>query len=447
MHITPKLIIDGKDCSRYLISAHCEQTANSSKDPGKYDLVLANVGGRFTGAFAPKSIEQRVKEELGDFKIAPKRRVFLQVVLSKQGCEGKALPIRSLNDELDRANPTISKTITICSGEIQKAECDELYCRIEGSCSEGGMTSRINPRIWPTGTPIKTIVDDLLDDFGYDGPRSDVPGSRRHILPFKNTTDDVNPYLDKAIDFDTAMYEVSCWAESIYFFDEGDEFWFCPATDFRGFSNLTGNILRGSNASNVVGYANHIDVYGGTQNDGETINERKTHNLIHAFAKAPDIEIQERGLMKAPPVVLPNADQAKCQEVADNLLEWYRQYADVPTIKVSGKAPGLLSKVAYRPWNGSIPPVTCPAAGGADMPPIMPDEEPEMWPVLGLVTRRVVDISAETGFVSTLDVTTNFLGVNRPTSDEDVMNFYSKWREAINLDPAITNKYPGVLFV
>jgi len=439
MHIIPKLIIDGKDVSRYFISAHCEQTANSTKDPGKYDLVLANVGGKFTGAFAPRSLEQQVQEELGNFTIAPKRRVQLSITTKRMRCvAGSATTYEHYHDEngmqiwymVPHTEHTVSQDVTtvIFSGEIQKAECDELYCKIEGSCSEGGMTSRINPRIWPTGTPITTIVNDLLDDFGYTGVR--------HILPFKNSTDDVNPTLDKGIDFDTAMYEISCWAESIYFFDESDEFWFCPATDFRGFSNLTGNILRGSNASNMVGYANRIDVYGGTIDDGENVNERKTHNLIHAWAEAPEIEIQEKGLMRAPPVILPNADQAKCQEVADNLLEWYRQYTDVPTVKVVGKAPGLLSKVAYRPWNGSLPPVKCDGA-----------EEAEMGAVLGLVTRRVVDISAETGFVSSLDVTTNFLGINKPTGDEEVMNFYSKWREAIDLDPAITNKYPGVVLV
>ena len=68
-----------------------------------------------------------------------------------------------------------------------------------------------------------------------------------------------------------------------------------------------------------------------------------------------------------------------------------------------------------------------------------------MWPVMGLVTRRVVDISAEVGFVASLDVTTNFLGANKPTGDEEIMNFYSRWRDAINLDPAVVNKYPGVL--
>lgn len=409
MHITPVLILDGQDVSRYFISCHMEQTGNSSKDPGKYDLVIANPGGKFTGAFAPKSVEVVTEEELGNFTTAPKKKVSLQIIVSKQGCEGSS-----------------SKTITIFSGEIQKAEADELYLKIEGSCSEGGMTARINPKIWPTGTPITTIVNDLLDDFGYMGVR--------HIMPAKNTTDDVNPTLDKGIDFDTALYTVSCWAESIYFFDEADGFWFVPATNLRGFSNLTGNILRGSNATNMVGYCNHVDVYGGTPED---LWEGKTHNLIHAWAEPNnDWEIQSYGLMKAPPVVLPNADQAKCQEVADKLLEWYRQYKDVPTVKVVGKAPGLLSKVAYRPWNGDMPPVKCDGA-----------EEAEMGAVMGLVTRRVVDISAEAGFVASLDVTTNFLGVNKPTGDEEIMNFYSNYRTAIDQDPSVVQKYPGVVLV
>lgn len=408
MHITPILILDGEDVSRFFISCHMEQTGNSSKDPGKYDLVLANMSGRFIGSFAPKSVEETTEEELGNFRLAPKKRVSLKVRVSKQGCEGSE-----------------SRTINIFSGEIQKAEADEPFLKIEGSCSEGGMTARINPRIWPTGTPIKTIVNDLLDDFGYTG--------KRHILPAKNSTDDVNPTLDKGIDFDTAMYTVSCWAESIYFFDENDEFWFCPATNLRGFSNLTGSILRGSNATNMVGYCNHVDVYGGTLED---LTERRTHNLIHAWAEPKnDWEIQSYGLLKAPPVVLPNADIKKCQEVADKLLEWYRQYKDVPTVKVVGKAPGLLSKVAYLPWNGSIPPVKCEGV-----------EEAQMGAVMGLVTRRVVDISAEVGFVSNLDVTTNFLGVNKPLADQDIMNFYSINRADIDADEAVVDKYPGVYF-
>jgi hypothetical protein len=408
--IEPIAILDGEDVSRYFLSSHSEQTANSSKDPNKYDMVLANVGGRFTGSFAPKNYEELTEEQLGNFKLAPKHKVSLKVRLTKSGCDGSE-----------------TKEITIFRGEIQKAEADELYLKIEGSCSQGGMTARINPRIWPQGTPIKTIVNDLLDDFGIEG--------NRHIFPAKNTTDDVNPTLDKGIDFDTAFYTVSCWAESIYFFDENDEFWFVPATSRRGFSDLTGNILRGSNATNMVGYCNHVDVYGGTINDGEEINERKTHNLIHAWSEPKnDWEIQSYGLLKAPPIILPNASLERCQEVADKMLEWYRQYKDVPSVKVVNKAPGLLSKVAYKPWNGAIPPIDCSGT-----------ESATMGHVLGLVTRRVVDISAEAGFVSQLDVTTNFLGVNKPLADQDIMNFYSDNPDAE--DDGEIDPYPGVLFV
>jgi hypothetical protein len=50
--------------------------------------------------------------------LAPKPKVHLKVRVSKSGCEGNS-----------------SKEITIFSGEIQKAEADELYLKIEGSCT------------------------------------------------------------------------------------------------------------------------------------------------------------------------------------------------------------------------------------------------------------------------------------------------------------------------
>jgi hypothetical protein len=406
-HIRPIVILNGKDVSRYFISSHSEQTSNAAKDPNKYDLVLANVGGYFfkAGSFAPRTYEEQVEEELGNFDLAPKHRVSLRVQISKEGCEGTA-------GRADMPPVTVSRTITIFHGEIQKAEADELFLKIEGSCSQGGMTSRIHDEEPPASDQIynkldtiTAVVEDLLTKFGIPKPW--------HINPAKDTLDDQNPYLGKSIDFDTAFTEVAAWAQSIYYFDENDEFWFTGVTSREGFSKLTGVVLRGSNASTMVGYANHIDVYGGTLNDGETINERKTHNTLHAPATAPDIEIQSQGLITAPPVTLEDASIERCQEVANNLLAWYRQYKDVPTIKVVNKAPGLMSKVAYRPWNGDMPPVSC-----------LGEEEATIDPVYGIVTRRVVDLSAEGGLVCSLDVTTNFQGMPRTDAEQDIWNYY-----------------------
>lgn len=424
MHVIPLVILDGMDVSRYFISCHCEMTANSTKDPGKYDLTLSNAGGRFLGMFALKNIEDVDREQMGlndnpdpvNFHLAPKKKVSLKVTVSGKGCESG------------------SRTITIFSGEIQKAEADELYVRIEGSCTEGGMTSKINPRTWDGSTPVKTVVEDLLKHFGL------TDESKWHIYPKKNSLDDRKFELDKAIDFDVAMYTISQVAQSIYFFDENDDFWFVPAVELRGFSNLTGSVLRGAQAANMVGYANHVDVYGCTLED---LTTRTTHKLIYASADVRDdplteFEFGQYGLVRAPPICVPDADVRRCQVIADNMLSWYRQFKDVPSVKVVGKAPGLLSKVAYKPWNGAIPPVMCDGS-----------EEAEMSEVLGLVTRRIVDISSEGGFVCTLDVATSFLAAGVSTGDEaeDIKNFYAMYQDALLDDPGVEAKIFGVTYV
>ena len=90
MHIRPILIIDGQDESRYFISCHAEMTGNSTKDPGKFDVLLANPGGRYMGRFAPKNIEELDKEQVKllntegpvNFRLAPKKRIGLKVAVS-----------------------------------------------------------------------------------------------------------------------------------------------------------------------------------------------------------------------------------------------------------------------------------------------------------------------------------------------------------------------------
>lgn len=431
MHIIPEVVIDEVDVSEFFISCHAEQTANSTKDPGKYDLVIANVGGRFLGAFAPKNnLDGSIPEGMSDgeyldqtvqaFTLAPKKKVTMRVQKVLSGCAGAA-----------------SSFITIFNGELQKCEADELFLRIEGSCSEGGMTAYMKiPKIWKKeeGDTVTICVNDVLDLYGFTGVR--------HIMPLTDDLRDVNFEIGDRVDFDTAMYLISQVGQSIYFFDENDEFWFVPPYALRGLVNLTGNVLLGTNAANMVQYCTHVDVYGASP---EGVSERKTHPVVYASADVRDNpatawEHDSYGFMKAPPVYLPTADYATCKKTADNLLKWYRSYKDVTTVKLTGIAPGLLSEVAYQAWNGNMPPTSCAN-----------DEGNEIGPVSGLVVRRVIDISAEGGFVCSLDVATSPMnsGVPIPSADYDaaIAAWYAKNQAAINADNAIETKNPGVTLV
>lgn len=431
MIVYPEVLIDGVDVSAFFISCHAEQTANSTKDPGKYDLVIADVGGRFLGAFAPKnyytdkapegmSDEEALDQAVTNFTLAPKKKVTMRIRKVLKGCAGEA-----------------EEPITIFNGELQKAEADEMYLRIEGSCSEGGMTAYMKiPKIWSTekGDTVSRVVNDILDLYGFTGVR--------HIMPLNDDLRDLNFEIGDRVDFDTAMYLAAQVGESIYFYDENDEFWFVPPYALRGLINLDKYVLLGSNAANMVQYCTHVDVYGASP---KGVSERKQHNVIYAYADVRDDpatawEHDSYGFMKAPTIHLPTADYATCKKTADNLLKWYRQFRDVTTVKLSGIAPGLLSEVAYQAWNGNMPPTTCDTDGGI-----------EVGPVVGLVTKRVVDISAEAGFVCTLDVATSAMnsGVPIPSEDYDarIEEWFAKWRSKIDADAAIRNKNPGVIIV
>ena len=96
-------------------------------------------------------------------------------------------------------------------------------------------------------------------------------------------------------------------------------------------------------------------------------SESYDHNIIHAQSEASTLGLERYGVMKGPAVYLLNAPYEPCQKVADNLPQWFRQYRDVPSIKVVGEALGLLSKVSSLPWNGNPPPVNCGGLTGATM--------------------------------------------------------------------------------
>lgn len=412
MAIRPILTIDGVDASKYFLKCHMEQTANQAKDPGKYDLLLANINGWGYGAFGTSAAEQ-LQNQAAPTSLYPKIRVFLSVENDRRRCK---------NDGTSTGTP---EEITIFRGEIQKAECDEVYVRIEGSCTEGGMSAAVTvDKSWPGGGHSnRDIIKDILEMFGYTGVA--------HIYPYNNTPPDHLPKIESNLDFDTAMNIVCLsWAQSIYFFDEDDEFWCVPPVGLRGISDLNGVVIRGTSGRSAVGFCTVVRVIGGAPHgtDPEDIaSVLKNQQVVEAEARADQEIIDSYGEINAPTVFVPNCDQDECQDIADRLLQWYLQYKDVPQVSIAGEAPGLLSKVKYYPYNKSLPPSSCNN----------PDYTTATGNVIGLVTRRVVDISAEGGFVCQLDVATNFL-------DAGVIDYSGA--TGIYDDPKVVNPYPGVTF-
>jgi hypothetical protein len=370
MTISPIMTIGGVDVSRFVLKVHSEQTSSIYKDPGKFDVDLANINGRFFGAFGITDPEEG--ELIG---LNPNTVIDFKVRITTDDCRDSG-----------------SKEIQIFRGEAQHVNVDELTLSIQGGCSESGMTSTLKQHhTFPPGKTITFAVNALLDDFG-------IPSNRRVVEPYNNQFPDKTPEFEVGLDFDNAFADMADQAQSIYFFDEMDVFHFIPATDIRGSVDVTGNILRGTSAKTMEAHCNFITVFGGVTElikPEAPFSEIKSHALVIAEAK-DDESIEECGTMRAPIVYVPNCNQEECQKIADNLLTWYKQYQDNPTIKLSGRAPRLLSRVTYRPWNGAMTSSNCESSASAGTSSIV-----------GFVIKRVVDFDANGGFTSQLDLATN----------------------------------------
>lgn len=377
MAIIPRLTVDGFDASDRLISCHAEMTSNARKDPGKYDLVLSNIGGVFYGAFSPTITSNVLGPD--EVELYPKRRVDLKIWNVKKNCKTEQ-----------------GVTQQIFTGDIQRAECDEFYCRIEGSCTQGGWsTAMIEDEDW-NGDDITTIVNALLDRVGFPGVRHIVVPSESEQPP------EMNPNANRVqMDFDTAMNIVAQWAQCIYFFDEADEFWFIPPQPMNGaIVDLDGKVLRGTMSRTAVGYCTAVRVFGGSNEPTaySPASEVPSHEDIVVTVKADPTIIAQYGVLWAPALFYPSTDIDELERIGKNLLAWYDQYRDVPTVKAVGVAPGVMSLVSYSAWNNNPPPTNCPK-----IPRIHIE-----GPTTGIVTRRVIDISVENGYTCTLEVTRNY---------------------------------------
>lgn len=374
------------DYSRLFMRSHSEHTTTDSKDENKYDITLANGGGSLFGKFKPKSV------------------IELKVINVRTRCP--------------EDGDTTEEEIPILKGEVQHVTCDEVECKIEGSCPQGGMVSaQPKPFTWPEEHSISRIVADLVFAFkGLSSSHINIEIDKDRDTPAQH-----NPKSGELLDFNTAIQQFADQAGCVWFFDEHGDFWFMPPDHLFGVRDLTGHVVRGQTASTMVGLCTIVTVYGAT--NAEKPSDDRATNLSHkkqyARLRADDPEIvalmngedmiANYGELYAPDIVVPNCNEARAKEIAKNVLLWFLQFKDVPQVKVEGVAPGVFTRVGYQPFNANPPPISCSSGARAAT----------VGMITGTVTKRVVDISPEEGLVCTLDVATNFKGT---TDGRDIAN-------------------------
>lgn len=357
--IKPYLSIAGFDYSAYLISVHCEQTVDVVKSPAKIDIQLFNSRQIFRGAFKPT-------DEI----------------------------IFSVENRLTNCYGYTALNFDVLVGEVQKASVDEMICKIEGVCTMGGMSGGLKRKYtYQAGEAIATIVNELLDDYGFK--------KGRHInIAMKQLPQDGIEFeagLDYLKAFETLCTKTGSW----YFIDETGNFWYQDPQATSGAMDLTGYILNGDDTTSLVGYRNVVKVVVGTSFDptktqaGPEILTQDPTTIATIIAKASDEEIAKYGYLQAPPVYLPTANKEIGQKVADNLLKVYSARADNPKPKVYGIVPALAGFVKYKPYNGM------PMHVADCSEPIVAAPSSDIY---GVVIKRVLDLDAANGLVVELEI-------------------------------------------
>lgn len=363
------VVIGESDWSGRFLSSHSEQTTNDAKDENKYDLILADIDLDLMGRFKPTD------------------RVELDIINRRDTCQGP-----------------VDETIVLYRGEVQCCTADETTCEITGSCDQGGFVGYL-PQSFTKKADSETITDavkELLDQY-YRG-RAMPP---IHIAPTSDVFQEYNNYNPARLGYNEAMQQLADEGSSVWYFDENGEFWFIePYVNVDKAVDLTGCILEGQNASTMIGLCTVVNVQGGAlapPNDPSCVNP--THKCVTSQARLSDDMMESYGEIIAPTITVPMCDQATCDKIAANTLRWFLQFKDVPQVKISGKAPMVGSRVMYKPFNGILPASFC---GGLPA---------TLGYMTGRVTRRVVDIDTDNGFVCTLDVSTTF---SETASNSDV---------------------------
>lgn len=346
-----------KDVSRYVTEFTTDGSVNTESEPTKVKIVLANINRMFDDVFTPQKDHFRIEVE----------------------------DIRYINS---KAWYTIPWKIAV--GLISDVSCDSDYCTINGTCLIGDLADALpihwstNGQNWEVSKILKAVLQLHRPPIEVDYQASD-PVLEQKLYDAESTFQEV---------IDDCVQNIG----AVVFVDEVGILHVWDASKRTAALSLDHRVTEQNKSQSLMNYINLVTVHGdkgpeGTAASGEGA-ENSDMQQCNGDARN-EASIAKYGELSAEDIYIPtiktNAEaKARAEEIL-NFLHMYRDGLTSPT--VVGMAPYLMSEVTYHCKDGY---------NGKEVS------------VAGVVTRRKVNYSGESGFTTSLEISPGGLAVMTP---------------------------------
>jgi len=340
------------DVSAYCTEITTDGTVNTESEPTKVKIVLANINRMWDDVFVPQKDHFSITVENTD--------------------DNSTLHIWH-----------------IANGLISDVECDADYCTINGTCWVGDLADAL-PIHWSKnkqGVKIQEILEDVL---ALHNPPITVDYQANEVVLEQRTFDAATTF-QAVIDYCAEQVH-----GAVHFVDEDGVFHFWDASIEGRTIDLDYHVTEQNDTESVMGYINIVNVHGDKIDKDPDQPGAENSSMEDAQGQWRDEEsIAKYGELIGKDIYLPNIKsdeeaQKRAKEIGE-FLKLFRNGLTSPT--VVGMAPYLMSHVKYHCKNGP--------------------EGKEVF-VEGIVTRRKVSYSGESGFTCQIEVSPGALSIASP---------------------------------
>ena len=350
--IKPIITIAGTYWSRFCTEFTADGSINTRSEPTKAKIVLANINRKFDDMFTPQKDSFTIQAQ----------------GIDENGKE---------------------YVWPIAKGIISDVVCDQDWCTINGTCLIGDLADAL-PIHWSSNHQKVKISEILTSVMALHDPIVEVD-YQAHDPDLEQKQFDACTTFQEVIN-----YCVSQVNGAIVFTDETGHLHIWDSTKRRPTINLDHHVVGQNTSKSVMGYINVVTVHGDLSEaeTGEPGSENSSMPQIQGEAK-DTTSIAKYGELIGPDIYLPNIkSEPEAQKQADELLEFLKLNRDgLTSPTVVGMAPYLTSLVTYHCKNGP--------------------EGDEVF-VEGVVTRKKVSFSGESGFTTNLEIAPHMLAVSTP---------------------------------